>query len=303
VHLNRRPIRIRAPGASYEVRVVGARAQPLRDFYHALLRLSWGVTSAVVTAVFLVSNALFALAYLAVGGVAKARPGSFADAFFFSVQTMATIGYGAMYPESQAANLLVVAQSIVGLMLTALVTGLVFAKFSRSTARVVFSREVVIGPVNGVPTLSFRVGNERGNRIVDVHIRVIMTRTERLQEGAHTSTFYRMLDLKLARESALSLQRSWSVQHPIDAASPLYGATADSMAKDETELAIMIVGMDDISMQPVHASHRYFAHQVAWNARHADILSESEDGALVLDLRKFHEVERVSSAPDPAEPQ
>jgi len=301
--LNRRPIRIRDPGASYEVRVLGARVRPLRDFYHALLRLSWTLTFAAVTAAFLLGNALFALCYLATGGVAKARPGSFADAFFFSVQTMGTIGYGAMYPQSGAANLLVVAESIVGLILTALVTGLVFAKFSRSTARVVFSREAVIGPVNGVPTLSFRLGNERGNQIVDAHIRAVLTRSERLQEGARTSTFYRMHDLKLTRERSLSLRRSWSVQHPIEPGSPLHGASAASLAEEEAELQVMIVGLDDTSMQPVHAGHRYFAHQITWGARHADVLSESDDGALVLDLSKFHEVERVPDAPDEPEPR
>ena len=297
-----KPIRIRPPEAPYEVRVIGAPVTPVRDLYHQLLRRSWGFTFAVVGAVFLAGNGLFALGYLGVGGVANVRKGSFADSFFFSVQTMGTIGYGAMYPQSPAAHTLVVAESIFGMILTALVTGLVFAKFSRSTARMVFAREAVIGPMNGIPTLSFRVGNERGNAIVDAHIRVVLTRTELLQEGTRTSTFYRMRDLTLARARALSLSRSWIVQHAIDEASPLHGSTPASFAAEEAELQIMVVGLDDTTMQAVHASHRYFAHQIRWGARYADILSEAEDGALELDLRKFHDVEPIAPAAEGSAP-
>src|SRR6185436_6248344 len=170
-HVKARPTRVTAPGADYQIRVVGVRATPLRDFYHALLRLPWSVTIAVIAVSFLAWNALFAAGFLLTGGIANARPGSFADAFFFSAQTMGTIGYGAMYPQSMAANMLVVAEAIAGLTLTALATGLVFSKFSRSTARVAFTRQAVISPVDGVPTVMFRMSNERGNQIVDAQVR------------------------------------------------------------------------------------------------------------------------------------
>ena len=293
--MSRKPLRIVAPGAGYEIRIIGARPTPLRDFYHGLLRLPWWATCLVISAVFLAANGLFALGYLVTGGVAHARPDSLADAFFFSVQTMGTIGYGAMYPESLAANLLVVGESIVGLILIALTTGLVFAKFSRSTARVVFTREAVISPMNGVPTLMLRLGNQRGNQIVDAQIRVTMVRTEKMAEG---STFYRMLDLNLTRSRAMSLSRSWSVLHPIDDESPLRGATPELIAAQEVELQVLVVGLDDTSMQPVHAAHRYFTHQIVWGARHADVLSEASDGALEMDLRKFHDLEATPSTPD-----
>jgi inward rectifier potassium channel len=292
-----RPITLRPPGADYEIVVVGDQRSPLRDFYHSLLQRPWRVTIATITAVFLVANALFALGYLATDGVAHAQRASFADAFFFSVQTMGTIGYGAMFPQSRAANLLVVAESITSLLLTALSTGLVFAKFSRSTARIVFTREVVIAPMNGVPTLMIRMGNMRGNQIVDVQIRVVITRTERTAEN---TSFYRMHDLKLTRERALSLSRSWSVLHTITPDSPLHDQTPESCARADMELSIMVVGMDDITMQPVHAAQRYFARQILWGARHADILHEREDGNLVLDLNKFHDT--VPTEPTPTFP-
>jgi len=282
-----KPKRILLAGAAYEIRVIGEQKQPLRDFYHGMMRLSWTATLTVIGGAFLLVNALFAVGYLAVGGVRNARPGSLADAFFFSVETMGTIGYGAMYPESTGANVLMVAQSMTSLILTALATGLVFAKFSRPTARVVFTRECVISPLNGVPTLMLRLGNERGNQIVDVHIRAVIIRTEKLAEGG---TFYRMLDLKLSRAHALSLSRSWSVLHPIDSHSPLHGATAESLAAEEVELQVLLVGLDDTSMQTIHASHRYYANQILFDSKHVDILTETADGALELDLRKFHDV-------------
>ncbi len=292
--MKRKPIAFKAPGADYEIRVVGDRATPLRDFYHGLLQLPWWATIAAISTAFLVANALFAVGFVAVGGVNHAAPSSFRDAFFFSVQTMGTIGYGAMFPESTAANVLVVAESIVSLLLTAVSTGLVFAKFSRSTARFVFTRHAVISPVNGVPTLMFRLGNERGNQIVNAQIRLVMVRTERTSEGG---TFYRMLDLKPTRERALSLSRSWNVLHEIDAQSPLAGETPASVIEKEVELQVMVIGTDDISMQTVHAAYRYFAKDIVWGARMADVLTETPDGHLQLDLGRFHEVEPTAPAP------
>lgn len=284
-----------APTPEYEVRVIGARSTPLRDFYHLLLRHSWRFTFAVITGVFLVVNALFALAYVASGGIVHARPGSFTDAFFFSVQTFGTIGYGAFYPWSTAANLIAVGETIVAITLVALATGLVFSKFSRPTARMVFTRQAVISPMNGLPTLAFRIGNERGNRIIDAQIRVSLVRTEKTSEGA---TFYRMVDLALSRDRALSLSRSWSVLHPIEGESPLRGATPDSLAREEAELIVMVVGFDDITMQPIHAGHRYLATDVVWGARHCDILTEEADGTrMVIDLQKFHDLEPTNATP------
>ena len=287
------PVTIRSPGADYEIRIVGDRTSVLRDFYHLLLRRSWWVTLAAISGTFLTANALFALAYLMVGGVAHAAAGSFRDAFFFSVETMGTIGYGAMFPESPGANAIMVVESITSLTLTALATGLVFAKFSRSTARMVFSRHAVVSNVGGVPTLMFRLGNQRGNQIVDAQMRVVMIRTENLPEGG---TFYRMLDLPLTRQRALSLSRSWNALHVIDATSPLYGETARSLIEKEIEMQILVVGLDDITMQTVHAQYRYFAKDILWDHKLADVLSETSDGHLLLDLRRFHDVEAVPAS-------
>jgi inward rectifier potassium channel len=281
------------PGADYQIQVIGDRPTPLRDFYHALLHLPWWVTIATITVAFVVANVIFACGYWATGGIAHA--GSFLDDFFFSVQTMGTVGYGAMYPESRGANLVVLAEAVTGLTLTALVTGLVFAKFSRSTARLRFTSEAVISPVNGLPSLMLRVGNQRGNRIVDAQIRLVLVRTERTKEG---STFYRNYDLKLQRERTLTLARSFNVVHPIDRDSPLHGCTPASFIADECELQVLIVGLDDVTMQTVHGGRQYLTNQVVWGARHRDVLSETGAGLLTLDLTKFDEKEATPPTPD-----
>src|SRR5262249_25294121 len=161
----------------------------------------------------LLLNAVFACLYLAIGGVGNAKPGSFADVFFFSVQTMGTIGYGQMFPQSFLANCLVVVEAVLGLLVTAVATGLGFTKFSQSTARILFSRHVTITPWDGVPTLMFRVSNERGNQIIEAQLRVVLIRTEKTREGV---TFYRMVDLPLTRDRSPAFTRSWSCMHVID---------------------------------------------------------------------------------------
>ncbi len=271
----------------YEVRVVGGPAAGLRDLYHSLLRISWWGALAVIVGSYLALNALFAVVYLAVGGVANAAPGSFLDLFFFSVQTMGTIGYGAMYPATRLANLVVVAESVTGLVATALATGLVFVRFSQTRARVVFSSRVAIGPMDGVPTLMIRLGNERSGRIVGAAFRLTLVRTTRTTEGV---AVYRNEDLPLVRERADALARSWMVLHRIGPGSPLLGDTPETLAACDAELTLSVAGTDETSMQPAHAQHTWVHRSVVWGARLADVVSEIPDGNLLLDLRRFHEV-------------
>ena len=274
------------PVSAPAVRVIGAPPTPLRDIYHAFLRARWWQAIGGIVVFYLLLNAVFALAYVLVGGVANARPGSYVDAFHFSIQTMGTIGYGAMYPTTPISHALVTMESVTGLLVLALVTGLVFAKFSRSTARIAFSRHVVIAPMDGVPTLMVRIGNERNSQIMDAHVHVAMIRTERTREGM---TFYRMIDLTLSRDRSPALSRSWTAMHPITADSPLSGQTPASLAAAEVELLVSVAGVDDTTVQPVHAQYTYPNEAIVWGKRHTDVLSELPDGTLALDVRKFHE--------------
>ena len=290
----RRERRVRTDDGD-EIVVRGEESNRFGDLYHRFLRAPWYAALAAVVGGFLAINLPFALAFLAVGGVRGARPGSLLDAYAFSVETMATIGYGEMHPASPAAHLLVIVEAVVGLLVTALVTGLAFAKFSQPTARIVFSDRVTFGPVNGVPTLSFRVGNARGNRILEATVRVVLIRSEPTAEG---SLFYKMYDLPLVRERSPALSRSWSAMHVVTPDSLLYGATPESLARDEVELLVTVVGTDDTSLQPVHARKRYLDGDIAWGARLADVLSVRDDGALLLDLDRFHSVTPTAPTDD-----
>ncbi len=271
----------------YEIRVVGGPRSGLRDLYHLLLRVPGWAALAFIVAAYLVLNAGFATLYLVTDGVANARHGSFADAFFFSVQTMGTIGYGAMYPATRLANVLVVAESVTSLVTTALATGLVFARFSQIRPRVAFSSRVVVGPLDGTPSLMMRIGNERRGRIVNAAFRLTLARTTRTAEG---TSMYRNIDVPLLRDRAPSLSRAWMIVHPIGPGSPFAGDGPESLAAAEAELTLEVTGVDEISGQPVHAQRTWLAPAFAWNARFADVLSEQPDGNLLLDLRHFHEV-------------
>lgn len=283
--------------------VIGAPRTTLRDFYYLFLRVRWSGAIAAIVIAYLALNAVFAAAYLMTGGIANAIPGSFFDAFCFSVQTMGTIGYGEMYPKSRIANLVMITESVTSLIITALATGLVFAKFSRSTARVAFSRAAVIGPMNGVPTLMLRVGNERGNQILEATIRLSLFRTEVTKEG---TTFYRIYDMRLARERSPAVARSWTILHPIASDSPLFGATPESLKRDEVEILASLVGTDDTSLQPVHARKRYLDHEILWGARHVDILTVDENSNTVLDVSRFHDTvdtDPIEGFPYPKAPE
>lgn len=268
--------------------VVGERRRYLHDAYHAFLLMPWSLSILAICAGFMLLNFGFALIYFFMGGIANARPGSLLDMLFFSVQTTATIGYGSMYPATDLANVVVMTESAVALVVTALATGLVFAKFSRSTARVRFSHLAVITPVDGAPTLMLRVGNERGNYIVAAELRAVICRAERTREGER---YYRFYDLKLARSHAPALSRTWTVIHTIDEESPLFGATAATLADWDAELVVSVSGLDDITMQQVHASKSYDYPDLRFDAKLATMLSTRDDGRFIVDLSKFHDVE------------
>jgi inward rectifier potassium channel len=270
-----------------DIVIVNAQSTLLGDLYHVMLRMQWWAVLAAIALLFLATNLAFALAYLATGGVAHAEPGSFADAFFFSVQTLGSVGYGAMYPATRAANLVMTVESFAAVCVTAISTGLVFAKFSRPTARLAFSRHVTVFTMDKQPTLAFRVANERGNYVLEAQIRVSLVRRERTAEGM---SFYRMYDLRLARDRSPALGRSWTITHRIDADSPLRGMTAELLARDDAQLIVTLLGMDGTSTQTIYARHEYNPEDVVYGKRHADMLTDLPRGRLQLDYARFHDL-------------
>jgi inward rectifier potassium channel len=275
--------------------VVGGRRNSLREVYDFLMRAPWSTGIFVVLSAFLFTNVIFGEGYVLTGGVEGMHPGSFLDAFFFSVQTLGTLGYGAMYPQSLGAHVLVTIEVVSGVFMLALVTGFTYSKFSNVRARIQFAEHAALSPFNGVPTLMFRVGNERRSRVIDAHIRVTLSRLEATKEGV---PFYRMIDLGLERSRISNLARSWTVFHKVTEASPLYGSSPESLAAIEAELTILVVGLDETSSQTLHAQARYDNKQIAWGARHADVLSELPDGRLRVDLTQFHKLSPTAPMPD-----
>ena len=271
----------------------GSSHSPWHDPYHLLLTLDWHWFFGLIGLGYITINALFALLYVAGGDcIQNARPGHFWDTFFFSLQTMASIGYGAMYPRPECTytNILVTIESLTGLMGLTVATGLMFARFSRPTAKVLFSRVAVIAPHNGVPTLMFRTANQRHNQILQAELQVSLVRNEVSLEG---ELMRRLYDLKLVRNQSPIFSLTWTVMHQIDESSPLYGATSESLAEMEAEIVVMLTGIDDTVSQAIHARYSYTAEELLWNQRFVDILVRKGDGGRAIDYTRFHDVREI----------
>jgi inward rectifier potassium channel len=260
-----------------------------RDLYHRLFTVTWPQFFGGFVAIYIVFNLAFACIYLTdLRGLANAHPGSFADAFFFSVQTMATVGFGDMHPQDLFTNIVVTVEVLLGIVTIAIATALIFSRFSRPTARVMFSDIAVVAPYDGVPTLMFRAANRRRNQILEAQVNVSVLRDEITAEGKEMRRFH---DLALARARTPIFSLSWTVMHPIDAASPLAGATPESLAAQDARIIVTMTGIDETFSATIHTRHIYLAAAIIWNHRFVDILGESDDGVPTLDYRRFNQVE------------
>ena len=278
--------------ARVHVRRLGFRGA--LDLYHSLLTVRWAGFFALVALAYVVFNVVFALLFLLQdNAIANAKPGSFPDTFFFSVQTMVTIGYGQLYPQTLYANTLVTIEVLLSMMGLALATGVIFARFSRPTARVLFSRVAVIGTYNGERMLMFRAANQRRNQILEAQISVSLLRDEHSSEGGTLRRFY---DLPPTRARTPMFSLTWLVMHPLDAKSPLHHCTPESLRAEQAEIVITLVGIDGTFAQTVHARHSYVGDEIVWNHRFVDVLSQLEDGTRVIDYRRFHDVEPITRA-------
>jgi inward rectifier potassium channel len=275
------------PYATAPVKLFGVKPDRLKDLYYYLLSTSWPWLILLMSAAFVGVNLLFALGYWGCGGIDNARAGSFLDAFFFSVQTMATIGYGQLAPRSLPTNLLVTLQAFLALISLALMTGLVFAKFSLPSARVRFSRVMVICPHNGRPCLMFRMSNLRLNQIVEARANVAMVRTIVTVEQQQ---FRAVTDLALERYLNPVFALTWTAIHPITEDSPLAGATPETLAQAATAFVVSLTGLDGTALQNVHARHTYGAEDIRWNSRFVDVLHLEPDGTSTIDVSRLDDV-------------
>lgn len=272
-----------------QLRRVNLRTRWWQDLYHNALTIRWTWFLLYGSALYVAVNALFAGLYLLQpGSIQNARAGSFADAFFFSVQCISTIGFGNLLPATLYANILVTAEAIVSLAIVALATGSVFARISRPRARVMFARHAVIAPYNGVPTLSIRLGNERLSQILAAEVRVTLLRYEQTVEGVLFRRFY---DLELARTHTPVFALTFTVMHPIDERSPLFGYTADALAKEDAECLVTVTGLEETTSQTVHARYSYAVQEIRWGYRFRDIFATDPAGRRYIDYSWFHETE------------
>ena len=271
---------------------VGLATSQLDDVYARLIELSWLRLVPLLFFTWIALASLFALLYWLLGdSIAGARPGSVEDAFFFSIQTLSTIGYGVLSPRTIAAHVLVTVESFVGLLGVALVAGLAFAKFSRPSARVLVSERAVVRPRDGVPSLLLRMANARQSHIAEAHVRLTLTRDEITAEGDRVRRFH---ELRLVRDWTPLFALTWTLAHPIDERSPLAGSSPESLAAQNAEILVSVVGLDLAFSQTVHARSSYAAHEIDWNARFRDVLERGPWGVRV-NYAFFHETEPLGS--------
>lgn len=267
------------------------RESRLTDPYHVVLTLSWPRFFGGLVLVFILVNLAFGTAYwLLPGSVANARQDEFFDYFFFSIETLATVGYGAMSPASFVGHVLASLEILAGMVGIAITTGLVFARFSKPTARILFSDRAVIRDFDGARVLMLRMANERYNRIVEATATLSLVRIEVNQQGEN---FVRIHDLSLTRARTPLFALTWSLIHTIDERSPLYGVDAAQLAASRSRILVSVTGHDETVAASVYAGSNYDAADLVFDSRFADILSMTPEGERMVDLTRFHDIEQM----------
>ena len=273
---------------------LGAPSELRRDLYFFFLEGSWSRLLLTLVCAYLGLNVVFAgLFMLEPSGVGGAETPGFSEAFFLSVQTLATIGYGVLHPRSDWAHFVVTVEAATGMLFAAMATGTVLAKATRARAGVMIANDAVVCPHNGVPTLMLRAANARGNDVVEASVSVSAIMDTLSAEGQHIR---RVLDLKLVRSRQPMFALSWTIMHPIDADSPLHGIDLHN-SRDLLAVVVTLMGHDGTYGQTIYTRKTYAPKNIRVNHRYVDIMGELPDGRLVIDLARFHQTEPL---PPPA---
>ena len=284
-----KPVTVRA--GQIEFLKVNTERFDWRDAYQWMLGLSWPQFAAFVAGIYIALNLIFATLYVFGGdSIAGMIPGSFLESFFFSVQTLATVGYGHMYPHTLYGHIVTTIEIMTGMFLLAVMTGLIFVRFSRPTARILFSKSAVIAPLNGQPTLMLRIGNLRHHTMVEAEFRIMFHRDEPLVEGGDFRYFY---NLKLQFDRLAAFPAALTLRHVIDEQSPLYGATPESLEASRAMLMVSVVGIDPVISAAVQTQKDYMASDIQFGQRFVEIYEELEDGRLSVDYGRLHDTEKV----------
>jgi len=294
--------RIINPSGEFNVRRRGTTWRDVHP-YLFMINASWPVFLAMILGGYLLANVAFALIYLKIGvqhllgadtGTAVSR---FMSAFFFSAQTFTTVGYGRISPDGVLTSLVASFQALLGLMALAIGTGLLFGRFSRPAARLAFSRQMVVAPYQSGTSLQFRMANRRSNNLMEIEVRVIMS----MVESTETGPTRKYKTLRLERHLVQFLPLSWTIVHPIDESSPLWGQGPEYLAKHQAEFLITIKAFDDTFFQTVHVRHSYRYDEVAWGARFVPAFEPDAQGEMVLDLKMLSEITPAQNSADKEE--
>lgn len=274
--------------SNVEILVDGLPRRLWQDLFHLSMTVTWPKLFCGFATIFVAFNLFFAMLYYAVpGAIANLNPPGYAGAFFFSVETLATVGYGDMHPESVYGHIVASAQLFVGTLYLALLTGVVFARFSRPTARFLFAKVAVIRPIDGRKTLMFRSANGRHNVIVEASARLRMIYDDVTTEGYKLR---RIVDLKLIREEHPLFVLGWNLMHVIDASSPLVNATPESLAAINALFSLTLSGTDETTSQVLIGRAEYVSQALRWNHGFRDVLEPDSEGTMHYDYSRFHDV-------------
>jgi inward rectifier potassium channel len=273
---------------------LNARTWEWHDAYHWLLTLTWPQFSSCVFGLYLGINLIFSLGYhLRPGCIAGNESNSWADSFFFSVETLATVGYGHMYPETLFGHVIATIEIIVGMFGMAIVTGLIFIRFSRPLARIVFSESLVLAPFDGKAALMYRVANLRDQSMAEAEFRIILMRNELTREGEVLRRFY---PLALQFDRLILFPAIITIRHIVDEKSPLHGATLADMERDDYRFAASIVCIDTVIPASVQSSHAYTWKDIRANHKFVEVYSDIDYNSLAVDYSLFHTTESISKS-------
>jgi inward rectifier potassium channel len=292
--------RVINPDGQFNVHRRGTNWRDVHPYLY-MLNASWRVFLALILAGYLATNFIFAVIYYYGVGIEHLRGSEaatplarFLNAFFFSAHTLTTVGYGNIWPDGISANSVAALEALLGLLAFALATGLVFGRFSRPVARIAFSRHMVMAPYQEGAALQFRIANRRSNNLMELEARVLMMTVER----TNTGPVRKYAALELERASVQFLPLAWTVVHPVTESSPMWGKTAQDLARLEAEFLILIKAFDDTFFQTVHVRYSYRFEELVWGARFAPTFEVDEHGHMVLDLARLSEL-LPSGAPSP----
>jgi inward rectifier potassium channel len=274
-----------------EIVAEGLRLSFWADISHRCMTATWPSFIAGAAGVFLVFNAAFALVYwlgywLGDDPISNIGSKAYIDYFYFSIETLSTAGYGDMHPQTHYGHFVAAVELFTGIFSMSLMTGLIFARFSRPSARLLFANNPVISPHEGVPTLMLRFANERHNIIGNATARLWMFKNIVTTEGQPFRRFY---ELPLLRHEHPALALSWTLQHALDESSPLHGLSPEDFAADDISLVVVVSGYDVVAAQTVHARKSYDHPAIRFGHRYVDVLSTFADGRVKIDYGRFHD--------------